>query len=63
MSATPDKFETAGQVALNPHPYKGTWRINNKKQPYDPTVGLCLEPYGDPRGVGVPYGRGTPVGE
>ena len=30
--------------------------------PYDPTVGLCLGPYGVPRGVGVSYERGTPVG-
>jgi hypothetical protein len=25
------------------------------------TVALCLGPYGGPRGVGVSYGRGTPV--
>jgi len=27
----------------------------------DPTVALCLGNYGDPRGVGVSYERGTPV--
>jgi len=27
----------------------------------DPAVGLCLGPYGGPRGVGVSYERGTPV--
>ena len=31
--------------------------------PYDPTVGLCLEPYGGPRrgGGAVSYERGAPV--
>ena len=27
----------------------------------DPAVGLCLEPYGVSRGLGVSYERGTPV--
>jgi len=27
----------------------------------DPAVGLCLGPYGGPRGVAVSYQRGTPV--
>ena len=31
--------------------------------PQDPTVALCLETYGDPRGVGVSDERGTPVPE
>ena len=30
--------------------------------PEDTTVGLCLGPCGDPRGVGVSYERGSPVG-
>ena len=29
--------------------------------PEDPTVGLCLGPYGGPREVGVSYERDTPV--
>ena len=29
--------------------------------PQDPTVGLCLGPYGDPRGGAVSYERRTPV--
>ena len=29
--------------------------------PSDPTVAPCLGTYGDPRGVGVSYERGTPV--
>ena len=29
--------------------------------PKDHTVGLCLEPYGGPRGVAVSYERGTPA--
>ena len=29
--------------------------------PQDPTVGLCLRHYGDPKGVSVSYERGTPV--
>ena len=31
--------------------------------PQDPTVGLCLGPYGDPKGGGGSYERGTPVKE
>ena len=31
--------------------------------PEDPTVALCLGTYGDPRGVGVSYERGTPEGD
>jgi len=30
--------------------------------PQDPTVGLCLGPYGGPRGWAFSYERGTPVG-
>ena len=35
----------------------------HKKQPppQDPAVALCLGTYGDARGVGVSYERGTPV--
>ncbi|KAJ1478951.1 hypothetical protein T484DRAFT_2910247 [Baffinella frigidus] len=29
--------------------------------PWDPTVGLCLGPYGGPRGGVVSHERGTPV--
>ena len=29
--------------------------------PQEPTVALCLGTYGDSRGVGVSYERGTPV--
>ena len=29
--------------------------------PKDPTVALCLGTYGDPMGMGVFYGRGSPV--
>ena len=29
--------------------------------PKDPTGGLCPGTYGDPRGVGVSYERGTPL--
>ena len=36
----------------------------HKKQPppHDPTVGLCLGPYGGPGEVGVSCERGTPAG-
>jgi len=34
---------------------------NQVRPPLDPTAALCLGTYGDPRGVGVSYGRGTPV--
>ena len=33
----------------------------NPPPPQVPTVALCLGTYGDPRGVGVSYERGTPV--
>ena len=42
--------------------YRGTSLIRKNAPPYDPTVGLCLGPYGGPRGVAVSYKRGTPVG-
>ena len=29
---------------------------------WDPTVGLCLGPYGAPRGLAFSYERGTPAG-
>ena len=41
--------------------YRGTSLMRNQPPPYAPTVGLCLGPYGDSRGVGVSYERGTPV--
>ena len=40
--------------------YRGTSLTN--RPPSDPTVGLCLRPYGGPRGEAVSYERGTPVG-
>ena len=39
--------------------YRGTSLIRNRS--LDPTVGLCLGTYGDPRGVSVSYERGDPV--
>ena len=36
--------------------------LQESAPPSDPTVGLCLGTYGDRRGVGVSYERGTPVG-
>ena len=41
-------------------PYRGTSLIINSA-PLHPTVGLCLGPYGGPRGGAVSYERGTPV--
>ena len=29
--------------------------------PWDPIIGLCLGPCGDPKGVSIAYERGTPV--
>ena len=40
--------------------YTGTSLIRTSP-PFNPTVVLCLGPYGDPVGVGVSYERGTPV--
>ena len=34
---------------------------HNPPPPWGPTVGLCLGPYGGPRGAPVSYERGTPV--
>ena len=39
----------------------GVPRSYENAPPWDPTVGLCLGTYGDPRRVGVSYERGTPV--
>jgi hypothetical protein len=41
--------------------YRGTSLIRNRS-PQDPTVGLCLGPYGFPIGGTVAYERGTPEG-
>ena len=41
--------------------YRGTSLVR-KPLPLRPSVGLCLGPYGDPRGGAVSYERGTPVG-
>ena len=40
----------------------GVPRSRETATPQDCTVGLCLGPYSDPRGVDVSYGRGAPVG-
>ena len=41
----------------------GLHRSSERTAPQVPTVALCLETYGDPKGVGVPYEQGTPAGE
>ena len=48
----------AGRV---PPPYRGVPRSQETASPNDPTLALCLGTYGDPRGVGVSYERGTPI--
>ena len=40
--------------------YRGTSLIRTASS-LDPTVGLCLGPYGGPRGGAISYKRGTPV--
>jgi len=40
--------------------FRGTSLMSNPP-PVGPTVALCLGTYGDPRGVGISYERGTPV--
>ena len=37
--------------------------LAHKRQPlpWDPTVGLCVGPYGGPNEVGVSYERGAPI--
>ena len=39
--------------------FRGSSLIRPPNPPKDPTVALCLGTYGDPRGVGVSYGRST----
>ena len=39
----------------------GVPRSKKTAPPWDPTVGLCLGPYGDPDEGAVSYERGTPV--
>ena len=41
--------------------YRGTSLTRNRPPPQDPTVGLCLGPYGGPGKLGVSHERGTPV--
>ena len=52
------------QNLVSPHrlrqSYRGTSLIRNQP-PQDPSEGLCLKPYGNPRGMGVSYERGVPV--
>ena len=40
--------------------YRGSSPISNTSL-QDPAVALCLGTYGDPGGVGVSHGQGTPV--
>ena len=42
-------------------PRTGVRRSSATIPPWDPTVALCLGHYGDPRGWGSSYERGTPV--
>ena len=41
--------------------FTGVPRAQQTASPQDPTAGLCLGPYGGPRGWAVSYERGTPV--
>ena len=55
MSEVPlQEFQALASAAA----YKGTVLIKTAP-PQDPTVGLCLGPYGGPRGGAVYYDRGT----
>jgi hypothetical protein len=58
-----------GYQVLSPHDFCslsslgsgiGLPRSKETAPPWDPTVGLCLGPYGGPRGA-VSYERGAPV--
>ena len=42
-------------------PDAGVPRSKEGASPWHPLLGLCLEPYGGPGGVALPYERGTPV--
>ena len=46
---------TGGKEDQDPLPseYTGVPHLYENAPPYDPTAGLCLGAYGDPRGVGV----------
>ena len=42
--------------------HRGTSRMGNRAPvSRTPTVGLCVEPYGGPRGGAISYESGTPV--
>ena len=43
------------------YPGSGVPHLQENAPPRDTTVALFLGTYGDPRGLGVSYGRGTPV--
>jgi hypothetical protein len=44
-----------------PTVFTGVPRPSENATPWDPTVGVCLGPYGPPGGVALSYERGTPV--
>ena len=41
--------------------YKGTSLMRKRRPLEDPTVGICVGPYGDPRGGAISDERGIPV--
>ena len=47
---------------LNTVELQGLSQSQENNPPEDPTVALHLGTFGDPRGVGVSYERGTPEG-
>ena len=53
---------SAKQHANTPEGLQGYLAHKKQAPPQDPTVGLCLGPFDGPRGVGVSYELGTPVG-
>ena len=62
-SLSPFSFLPQGSRKPRPrkHPYRATSPVRSPLSPWDPTVGLCLGPYGRPRGVAFSCGPGTPV--
>ena len=59
--ATPQRMRFLSPIRPVPCPSAGVPRSKETASLQDHTVGLCLGPYGGPRGGAVPYERGTPV--
>ena len=57
-----NRLRALGRYLSLPGRVTGVPRTSETAPSWDPSEGLCLGPYGDPRGGILSYERGTPVG-